>query len=259
MDEKNTIAENVAEVRARIAAAETRAGRAPGSVTLICVTKTRTVTEMAEAVRAGALDLGENRVQEMMDKYGSMQDMAVGSEKKYNIKWHLIGQLQRNKVKYIIGKTALIHSVDSYRLAEEIGRRADEAGVDVDVLIQVNPAGEEQKAGVSLPEAESLLREIEDGLTRVQVLGLMSVVPIAGDPEEVRGYFREVKQAFDRMAATRPAFRHLSMGMTHDYEVAIEEGATMVRVGTGIFGLRVPAAKDTLGESGNGGQKNGIV
>ncbi|MDR0874646.1 MAG: YggS family pyridoxal phosphate-dependent enzyme [Clostridiales Family XIII bacterium] len=230
-----TIAENIREIRGRIAAAETRAGRAPGEVTLICVTKTRTVEEMMEAVRAGALDLGENRVQEMTEKYANMQDMAVVTEKKYNIKWHLIGQLQRNKVKYIIGKTTLIHSVDSFRLAEEIERRAEEAGVDVDVLIQVNPAGEAQKAGVSLPEAEALVSEIESGLTRVQVTGLMSVVPIAGDPEEVRGYFREVKQAFDKIAISRPAFRHLSMGMTHDYEVAIEEGATMVRVGTGIF------------------------
>jgi pyridoxal phosphate enzyme (YggS family) len=231
-----TIAENIAKVRERIAVAEARAGRAPGAVTLIGVTKTRTPAEMTEAVRSGVLDIGENRVQEMMDKYGSMQDMAVVTEKKYNIRWHLIGQLQRNKVKYIIGKTALIHSVDSFRLAEEIERKAQEAGACVDVLIQVNPAGEVQKAGVSLTEAESLVREIEGGLARVHVTGLMSVVPIAGDPEEVRGYFREVRQAFDKIATARPAFRHLSMGMTHDYEVAIEEGATMVRVGTGIFG-----------------------
>jgi pyridoxal phosphate enzyme (YggS family) len=254
-----TIAEHIAEVRSRIVAAEARAGRAPGTVTLICVTKTRTVEEMAEAVRAGAWDLGENRVQEMIDKYANMQDMAGSIEKKYNIKWHLIGQLQRNKVKYIIGKTALIHSVDSFRLAEEIEKRAEEAGADVDVLIQVNPAGEQQKAGISLPEAEPLTREIEGGLPRVRVRGLMSVVPIAEDPEEVRGYFREVKQTFDRMARARPAFRQLSMGMTHDYEVAIEEGATMVRVGTGIFGARAPVTIDTILESGNGGQQNGVV
>jgi pyridoxal phosphate enzyme (YggS family) len=258
-----TITENIKEVRTRIAAAEMRGGRAPGSVTLVCVTKTRTVEEMAEAVRAGARDLGENRVQEMMEKYGAMQDMAGTHEKKYNIKWHLIGQLQRNKVKYIIGKTALIHSVDSFRLAEEIERRAEEAGTDADVLIQVNPAGEIQKAGVSLAEAEQLTREIEAGFPRVQVRGLMSVVPAADSPEEVRGYFREVRQAFDRMAVSRPAFRHLSMGMTHDYEAAIEEGATIVRVGTGIFGSRDPIAKNhqekRQTESGNGGQKNGIV
>ena len=233
-----SIAENIAEINTRILEAEKRAGRKPGSVTLICVTKTRTVEEITEAVKAGAFELGENRVQELMDKYDRMQDVAVVTEMKYNIKWNLIGQLQRNKVKYVIGKTYLIHSVDSYRLAEEIEKRAEDADVDVDVLIQVNPAGEKQKGGVSLPEAESLTCEIESGLPRVHVKGLMSVVPIVESPEEVRSYFREVKQVFDKMASGRPEFKHLSMGMTHDYEVAIEEGATMVRIGTGIFGSR---------------------
>ena len=233
-----TIAENITDIRLRIAAAEKRAGRAPGEVTLVCVTKTRTVDEICEAVMAGAFDLGENRVQEMLDKFGSIQDVAVVTKMKYNIRWHLIGQLQRNKVKYIIGKTSLIHSVDSFRLAEEIEKRADEAGVEADILVQVNPAGEIQKAGVSLLEVESLIREIEGSLAHVHLKGLMSVVPIAVDPEEVRGYFREVKQMFDKLASGRSEFRHLSMGMTHDYEVAIEEGSTMVRVGTGIFGPR---------------------
>ena len=233
-----TIADNIADVKSRINAAELRSGREPGVVSMICVTKTRSVEEIEKAITAGAFDLGENRVQEMMEKYGCIQDVAVVTKMKYNIRWHLIGQLQRNKVKYIIGKTSLIHSVDSFRLAEEIEKRADEAGVDADILVQVNPAGEIQKAGVSLLEVESLVREIEGGLAHVHLKGLMSVVPIAGDPEEVRGYFREVKQMFDKLACGRSAFRHLSMGMTHDYEVAIEEGSTMVRVGTGIFGPR---------------------
>ena len=233
-----TISDNIMDVKSRINAAELRSGREPGVVSMICVTKTRTVGEIEEAISAGAFDLGENRVQEMMEKYGCIQDMAVVIKMKYNIRWHLVGQLQKNKVKYIIGKTTLIHSVDNYRLGEEIEKRAEEAGVDADVLVQVNPAGEEQKAGVALSEAGPLVREIEGCLSRVHVKGLMSVVPIAEDPEEVRGYFREVKQVFDKLASERSAFRHLSMGMTHDYEVAIEEGATLVRVGTGIFGLR---------------------
>ncbi|MCL2110717.1 MAG: YggS family pyridoxal phosphate-dependent enzyme [Clostridiales bacterium] len=237
-----SVGENIAEVRGRIAAAAERSGRTADDVTLVCVTKTRTVEEIREVIEAGECSLGENRVQEFLEKYDKVQDIADKSAKKPNIMWNLIGHLQRNKVKYLTGKVALVHSVDSFRLAEEFNARGAKAGVPTDVLIQLNMGGEAQKSGVSISDCRALVGEIAGCLPYVRIRGLMAVVPMADDPEDVRGYFRDAKLTFDALAKERggleAGFEHLSMGMTHDYEVAIEEGATMVRVGTAIFGLR---------------------
>ena len=238
----SSISENIKEVRARIASAAKRAGRRPEDITLVCVTKTRTPGEICEALKAGEFNLGENRVQELMEKYDSVQYIADSMAEKPNIKWNLIGHLQRNKVKYAIGKVALIHSVDSFRLAEEINARGMRTGGPVEVLIQVNPAGEAQKSGIALSECDALANEIEGRLPFVKLRGMMAVVPNAEDPEDVRGYYREVRSMFDGLAKkrgdSRASFDQLSMGMTNDFEVAIEEGATVVRVGTAIFGSR---------------------
>ena len=238
----SAIAVNLANVRARIEAAAIRSGRKAEDVTLVCVTKSRTVEEISEIIAAGEFRFGENRVQELMEKYDKIQDIAYRSVKKPNIMWDFIGQLQRNKVKYLIGKTSLIHSVDSFKLAEEIDVRAAGIGKSVQVLVQINPAGEVQKSGVKLSECEALVNDIERRLPHVSVRGLMAVVPAKDDPEDVRGYFGETKRMFDAIAKKRggaeTGFEHLSMGMTHDFEVAVEEGATIVRVGTAIFGAR---------------------
>jgi pyridoxal phosphate enzyme (YggS family) len=247
------IAKNIMDVRKKMAEAEARAGRPTASVALIAVTKTRTPEEIAEAVRAGVLDLGENRVQELTDKQAEVLPLLARDVSGSNIRWHLIGHLQRNKVKYIVNTVSLIHSVDSYRLAEEIDTRFAAAGGRARILIQVNPADEAQKSGVSAKECEALAQEIASTFKHIDIVGLMAVVPIADHPEEVRGYFRETRKAFSRIKEKHdkssdsllPHFEQLSMGMTSDYEIAIEEGATMVRVGVGIFGPREVIAPET--------------
>ncbi|MDR3363830.1 MAG: YggS family pyridoxal phosphate-dependent enzyme [Clostridiales Family XIII bacterium] len=242
------IKENIADVRARIAAAASRSGRRAEDITLVCVTKTRTVSEIAEALKSDAFELGENRAQEFLDKYGNIQDIAEELSIKRNIKWNFIGHLQRNKVKYIIDKADLIHSVDGFKLAEEIDARAAGSGRSANVLIQLNAGGETQKSGVAISESGALAKEIGSRLPHIKLRGLMAVVPAVGDPEEARGYFREAKRAFDVLAkrydGAGEGFDHLSMGMTHDFEVAIEEGATMVRVGAAIFGPRSYETED---------------
>ncbi|MDR1068833.1 MAG: YggS family pyridoxal phosphate-dependent enzyme [Clostridiales Family XIII bacterium] len=237
----SSIAENIQTVRERMARAALRSGRTAADITLIAVTKTRTPAEMLEAVAAGICDLGENKVQELEAKY----DEVMGSIENQVTNFHFIGHLQRNKVKYIVGKTSLIHSVDSLRLAEEIDRKFGEAGERADVLIQVNAAREESKFGVTSDEASLLVTAIAERCANVRVKGLMCIAPAADDPDDVREVFRSVKALFDDIASRqdeRIRMEWLSMGMTHDYEVAIEEGANLVRVGTGIFGARrVPA------------------
>ena len=246
----SSIRDNIYRIRERIAAAAGRAGRNADDIALVCVTKTRTPEEISEVLRAGEFELGENRVQEFLEKYDKVQYIADDLGIKRNIKWNLIGHLQRNKVKYIAGKMALIHSVDSFKLAEEINTRASRTGEPSEVLIQLNPAGEIQKSGAALSECEALAGEIEGRLPYVRLRGLMAVVPFADDPEDVRGYYRDVKNLFDKLAGKymdkgRP-FDKLSMGMTNDFEVAIEEGATIVRVGTAIFGPRRERTEDVV-------------
>lgn len=225
------VADNYREVDRRVGEACARSGRNRQEVTLIAVSKTKPVELIREAMDAGADVFGENKVQELCDKYEQLPK---------TLHWHLIGHLQRNKVKYIVDKVDLIHSVDSMRLAEEISKEAEKKQTDVKVLIEVNVAQEESKFGVSVDETEELVREIAK-LPRIHVLGLMTIAPNVSDPEENRPVFRTLKKlAVDIKMKNIDNVRMdvLSMGMTGDYQVAIEEGATMVRVGTGIFGER---------------------
>jgi pyridoxal phosphate enzyme (YggS family) len=234
-----SIEKNIFDVRAEIAAAAERSGRDASAVTLIAVSKTRPAEAVAEAVLAGTYEFGENRVQELLDKQAKIQDIDSISDKIRNIKWNLIGHLQRNKVKSVVDRIALLHSLDSFRLAEEINLRAGALGIGVDVLIQINAGSEEQKTGVAPGECEQFLADVTGQLPNLRVRGLMAVVPFADNPEDVRSYFRETKALFDKLAAYRGSeFTALSMGMTGDYKVAVEEGSTMVRVGTAIFGER---------------------
>lgn len=220
--------DNIRRVRDNIARSAQRAGRSAEDVTLVAVSKTVDAHTARRAWELGLTHMGENRVQSLLDKYGALGDA---------VDWHLIGHLQTNKVKYIIDKVSLVHSVDSLHLAREIGRRASEAGRIMDILIEVNAAGEESKYGVPLSGAEQLALEAAH-IPGVRVCGLMTIAPICTDPEDNRKYFYALHKKFVDIREKKYDNIHmgvLSMGMTGDYTVAIEEGATMVRVGRGIF------------------------
>lgn len=232
------IRENLEYVWNQMQSACERAGRQREDVTLIAVSKTKPVSMIREAYEAGVRDFGENRVQELMEKMPQLPS---------DIRWHMIGHLQKNKVKYLVGKSVLIHSVDSVPLAEEISREAVKRKVCADILVEVNAAGEESKFGTSPQEAPSLVESIA-ALPGVRVRGLMTVAPFTEHPEENRRYFRGLSQlAVDigRKNIDNVNMRLLSMGMTGDYPVAIEEGASYVRVGTGIFGERGTRTADS--------------
>lgn len=225
------IKENIDRINGEKDEITVRAGGQPGDVLLVAVTKTRTPEEINEAIDAGITDIGENKVQEVMDKFDSVKP----------VRWHLIGHLQTNKVKYIIDKVSMIHSVDSLKLAEEINKRAAQHGLTMDILIQVNSAEEESKFGITTEETGEMLRAILDTCEHVRIRGLMCIAPFAENPDDVRIYFREVKALFDEYKTIehpRADFQYLSMGMSHDYGVAIEEGSNLIRVGTAIFGER---------------------
>lgn len=207
-------------------------GNLTDDVLLVAVTKTHSVSEINEAIDNGVTDIGENKVQEILDKYDSVKP----------VRWHMIGHLQTNKVKYIIDKVDLIHSVDSLKLAKEISKRATEHGKTMDILLQINIAGEESKFGVSPDESKDLLLSILNDCPSLKIKGLMTVAPFAENPESVRTVFARAKKMYEEFALINHArldFEYLSMGMTHDYTVAIEEGSNLVRVGTAIFGSRV--------------------
>lgn len=226
------IKENIEAVEKRVAAACERSGRKREEVLLLAVSKTIDVPRIKEAVECGLTSLGENKVQEIMDKYEPMGE---------GVKWHLIGHLQTNKVKYIIDKVELIHSVDSFKLAEEISKRAKAKGITANILLEVNAAGEESKFGIKPEDCEQAVREIS-ALENIKVRGLMTVAPFVENPEENRPYFRQMRELLidiNNKKIDNVNMDILSMGMTGDFEVAIEEGATIVRVGTGIFGARV--------------------
>ena len=225
------VRENLETVEAKIRTACANAGRSRDEVTLIAVSKTKPVSMLMEAYDSGIRIFGENKVQEMCDKYEQMPK---------DIQWHMIGHLQRNKVKYIIDKAALIHSVDSLRLAETIQEEAAKHQVVMPILVEVNVAMEETKFGTSLAEAMELVEQISH-FPNIRIEGLMTIAPFVEDPEENRKYFRALKKLavdINNKNIDNVHVRILSMGMTNDYMVAIEEGATMVRVGTGIFGER---------------------
>lgn len=229
-----TIAENLALVTERIDAACRRCGRDPSTVTLIGVTKTVSAERIREGALAGISTLGENYVQEMCGKIDMLSDLDVA--------WHFIGHLQSNKARQIVHRCRLIHTLDRESLARELDRQAHKLGSPIPVLIQVNVGDEDSKSGVSLDELPALFRATEsmDGL-RVQ--GLMSLPPYLEDAEEVRPYFRQLRHLFEQLrdlAGSPERLTELSMGMSHDFEVAIEEGATYIRVGTALFGTRRP-------------------
>ena len=223
--------ENLANVEKNIEQACKNAGRSRDEVTLIAVSKTKPVEMLQEIYDENIRDFGENKVQELCSKMGQLPS---------DIRWHMIGHLQRNKVKYIVGKVELIHSVDTYRLAEEINIEAKKQNVIVPILVEVNIAHEESKFGISAEDAILLVEEISK-LENIRIKGLMTIAPYVENPEDNRLYFRKIKQLsvdITNKNIDNVFMEILSMGMTGDYMVAIEEGATMVRVGTGIFGER---------------------
>lgn len=226
------VRENYREVLKRVQEACKRAGRDPKEVTLIAVSKTKPVSMIEELLEENVLDFGENKPQELRDKYEVLPK---------EIRWHMIGHLQRNKIKYVVDRACLIHSVDSLKLAEAIQEEAKKRGIVVPVLVEVNAAGEESKFGIRPEEALDFVKEISV-FPNLQVQGLMTIAPFVENPEDNRIHFRKLYNLFidikDRNI-DNVLMCNLSMGMTNDYEVAIEEGATMVRVGTGIFGERV--------------------
>lgn len=228
-----SVRENFAEILERKNAACVRSGRNPEDVLLLAVTKLHTVEEIDEAIEAGATDCGENKVQELLSKYGNTKPTN----------WHLIGHLQTNKVKSIIDKVVMIHSVDSIRLANEINKRAAQAGLVMDILIEINSAMEETKSGIAGSELNDLVKEIASTCDNVRIRGIMCIPPYGQEPEVTRGYFKEAKALFEGLKELdlpeeRAKIDTLSMGMSGDFEVAIEEGSTIVRVGSSIFGAR---------------------
>ncbi|KXL52447.1 hypothetical protein CLNEO_21430 [Anaerotignum neopropionicum] len=225
------ILENIKEVEAKVAAAAQRSGRKREDILLLAVSKTQPVEVIRQAVTYGLSSLGENKVQEIMDKYEPMGE---------GVHWHLIGHLQTNKVKYIIDKVDMIHSVESLKLAEEIEKRGAARGIVMDVLVEVNIANEESKYGVAPENTEAFIRQLAR-MEHLRVRGLMTVAPFVENSEDNREYFCQMRQLQVDINAKKidnVLMDVLSMGMTGDYEVAIEEGATIVRVGTGIFGER---------------------
>ena len=223
--------DKIRRVNDRIEAAALRAGRMKEDVTLVAVTKTYPVDIIREAINAGLLNLGENRVQEAS---GKIPDLPR------SVTWHLIGHLQRNKVKKALELFHFIHSIDSERLALEISDRAQERGVRIPCLVEVNTSGEDSKHGIGPDDAVALCNKI-NGLPGIEIAGLMTIGPFTGEPEDARPCFqklRRLKEEAVRGGFSADRFRHLSMGMTSDFEIAIEEGATIVRIGSALFGQR---------------------
>ncbi len=227
-----SIADNLARVKERIAEAALRSGRRPDSVKLVGVTKTVDLDRIKKAVSAGLRILGENYVQEARDKIEELRGQAS---------WHFVGRLQTNKAKYAVKLFDLIQTVDSLKLAKELNRRAQPLGRVIPIIIQVNLAGEASKGGAHPSECISLIRQISE-LPNLQIQGLMTMPPFFNEPEIVRPYFRQLRELSLEIAkAQLPGveMKELSMGMSGDFEVAIEEGATLIRVGTAIFGKRL--------------------
>jgi len=224
----DSIAARLGQVRARVEAAAGRAGRHPEEIVVVAVSKTWAADVCLEAIEAGAGVLGENRAQEFREKYAVLKQRA---------EWHFVGHLQTNKVRHVVGAARLIHSVDRYALAEAIDKRARSLGIVQDVLVEVNVSGEASKQSVEPARAESLVTEIAS-LPGVAVRGLMTMPPLTPDPQDSRPYFKELSVLRDTIEAQVREVKELSMGMTRDFEIAIEEGATIVRIGEAIFGAR---------------------
>lgn len=213
--------------------AAVRSGRSEEEIILIGVTKTHPAEKINKAIDAGITDIGENKAQELVRKYDDVKP----------VRWHFIGKLQTNKVKSIIDKVEMIHSVDSIRLAREIDKRAKAAGKRIDILIQINSAMEDTKTGIQPENLKSLVTDIVNECDNVRICGLMCIPPIAANPEDSRPYFKEIKTLFEDMKTwgfpqNKMSPTHISMGMSGDFQIAVEEGSTMIRVGSLIFGPR---------------------
>ena len=228
---ENPIAQRLTQIHARMHEACVRSGRDPQSVELVAVSKKKPASMIDAAARAGQQLFGESYVQEFCDKESEVSEFVL---------WHFVGALQSNKVKYLRGRVEMIHALDRFSLAREINKQWGKLDASIDVLIQVNLAGEKSKAGVAPDDVQALLKRVAD-LPHVRVKGLMTLPPIAQDPEETRSWFRELRELAQKLEALEipgVSMQTLSMGMSHDFEVAIEEGATLIRVGTAIFGAR---------------------
>ena len=229
---KVSIKENIDDILKKIDDTCKKTGRNSKDITVIAVSKTVDSKRAKEAVEAGVENLGENRVQELVKKYDELNDT--------DIKWHMIGHLQKNKAKYIIDKTVLIHSVESIELAEEINKRAIKNNLTSNVLIELNIGEEESKFGINEDNIYDFVKNMEQ-FENIKVLGLMTVAPFCEDPEDVRWVFKKMKNINDKISTMNlrnTEMKYLSMGMTNDYEVAIEEGSNIIRIGTAIFGAR---------------------
>lgn len=230
------IQENLKLVEQNIEKACKKVGRNPKDVTLLAVSKTKPVEMIQEAIEYGQREFGENKVQEIDYKYNEFLNNPLSGE----LKWHMIGHLQTNKVKYIIDKVELIHSVDTIKLAEVISKEAVKKNVVANILIEVNVANEASKFGIKIEDVEDFIRQVAI-LPNIKIRGLMTIAPFVSDSEQNRVHFRNLYKEFidiNSKNIDNVIMDVLSMGMTNDYEVAIEEGATIVRVGTGIFGVR---------------------
>ncbi|MFN3135246.1 MAG: YggS family pyridoxal phosphate-dependent enzyme, partial [Candidatus Kryptonium sp.] len=223
------VSENIHKIKQKIWEVCQKVGRNPDDITIVAVTKTVPVEKIKEAISAGIYDIGENRVQELLEKRNSIE----------NVRWHFVGHLQTNKVKYIVDFIHLIHSVDSLKLALEIDKRAEKINRSIDVLIEVNTSGEKTKYGVKPEETIELVKQISEKCKFVRVKGLMTLAAYSPDPENARPMFKLLKNLSDEIAKLKlknVEMKHLSMGMSNDYWIAVEEGATIVRIGTAIFG-----------------------
>lgn len=227
-----SIRENIDDIVKRIENTCKKVGRNPNDITVIAVSKTVESERAREAVEAGINNLGENRVQELVKKYDELKDL--------DIKWHMIGHLQKNKVKYIIDKTVLIHSVESLSLAEEINKRAEKNNLIANVLVELNIGEEDSKFGIKEESVYDFILSLEK-FENIRVLGLMTVAPFCENPEDVRWVFKKMKYIYDKISTMNlrnTKMKYLSMGMTNDFEIAIEEGSNIIRIGTAIFGAR---------------------
>lgn len=227
-----SIRDNINEINKRKKEAAIRVNRDPNEILLLGVTKLHSAEEINEAIDAGVTDIGENKVQELLSKYDDVKP----------VRWHLIGHLQTNKVKQIIDKVVMIHSVDSVHLAKEIDKRAEQKGIVMDILVQINSAMEESKFGVSSNEVKLLIKEISEKYNNIRIRGIMCIPPFFDDPEMSREYFKEAKDIFYELKQVdfnkNVSLDYLSMGMSNDFEIAVEEGSNIIRVGSSIFGLR---------------------
>lgn len=226
------IEENIENIIKKVEDSAKKTGRTADDITVIAVSKTVDSSRAREAVEGGLSDLGENRVQEMLNKYEALPDL--------NIKWHMIGHLQKNKVKYIIDKATLIHSVENIDLAKEIDKRAKQHNMTANILVELNIGEEESKFGIKEQNVYDFFRELEQ-FENIKALGLMTVAPYSENPENIRWVFKKMREIFEKLSnmnLRNSEMKYLSMGMTNDFEIAIEEGSNIVRIGTAIFGER---------------------